>query len=674
MSTWATRPRSRRGRHAPPGELDPVAESSEEGEAASGSSGPGPGPTPGSSGPQQLGPVVEAGGRGPGSRAGKEAEEDRDGSPAPNPEGPQLLTGDMRQDLEEAAPQDGGAVPPGRGDPDVFQTLQRTLASLEAAAAVWRLQPPRSPGPGEAAGGVEGTSGPRHEVARLAEKNAWLRLALDTREDELAHTRAESESLRREVWELQDSLRRLQCAPPPSHSRVGGDADGDGDVGGSRAAGEPWGLRDPSLVHPLLGRLRSNPSAHALGAPYLQSLGPDTRVLEGQEEQLRGSVEKLKGFNRLLLAALQGSKARCEGLSMQLGQREAEATALRLALQYSEDCEEAYSALLTLWEASATAPRGDLQVAQEEARRLLAQEEAAADGGALQPSPKGSSVVAATPQEVAAQLHGYVRRLQERRALVKVPPEPGPTSAPRPTAAHAEAMVQAILEAQPGPALPWLEKTQIQQDLVATRETLADLALQLQLARREKRGLELREAALRAQAPALLLLLGQLRWEQAQFGAGDSSGGDSSLGDNSEDEEAWPQGLASSTDRGPECRAWDQEQLAQDLASSLSRAQGLQEQLRSLRAQLEQVAQRGHAGRVQSAELSGDLCRAHSALVLGFRGAHRKQEEQCRKLEKQMAQMEARQAEELARLEATAQALGRPRPHPPPTPLGETLL
>lgn len=63
-----------------------------------------------------------------------------------------------------------------------------------------------------------------------------------------------------------------------------------------------------------------------------------------------------------------------------------------------------------------------------------------------------------------------------------------------------------------------------------------------------------------------------------------------------------------------------------------------------------------------------------SALVLGFRGAHRKQEEQRRKLEKQMTQMETRQAEELARLEAMAGALRRPQLHSPPPPLGETLL
>lgn len=63
-----------------------------------------------------------------------------------------------------------------------------------------------------------------------------------------------------------------------------------------------------------------------------------------------------------------------------------------------------------------------------------------------------------------------------------------------------------------------------------------------------------------------------------------------------------------------------------------------------------------------------------SVLVLAFRGAHRKQEEQRRKLEQQVALMETRQAEELAALEATARALGRARrPCHPPRP-GETFL
>lgn len=84
-------------------------------------------------------------------------------------------------------------------------------------------------------------------------------------------------------------------------------------------------------------------------------------------------------------------------------------------------------------------------------------------------SREGNSVDKPTLQEVATQLQAYVQRLQERRALVKIPPEPGPTSAPTSTVPHAEAMVQAILGTQPGPSLPRLEKTQIQQELAATR-------------------------------------------------------------------------------------------------------------------------------------------------------------------------------------------------------------
>lgn len=62
------------------------------------------------------------------------------------------------------------------------------------------------------------------------------------------------------------------------------------------------------------------------------------------------------------------------------------------------------------------------------------------------------------------------------------------------------------------------------------------------------------------------------------------------------------------------------------------------------------------------------------ALVLAFRGAQRKQEEQRRKLEQQVTLLEARQAEELAVLEATTRVLGRPRPASPPPGPGETFL
>ncbi|KAK2087646.1 Harmonin-binding protein ushbp1 [Saguinus oedipus] len=387
------------------GELDPVVESSEEVEAAGGSSKPSLAPPLGSSGPEHLGPMEEVSGQSLGSRTDKKTDGDSGRGPASAPEVPHKPAAEAHESPESAL-QCEETLPPGTGEPDVFQTLQHALNSLEAAAAAWRHQPPSYPGlmEGTSKGGPgplgkqEGAGSCQQEAARLAERNAWLRLALSTREDELVHTqasleaiRAEKETLQREVQELQDSLLRLESFPRLSRSQAGGSDSGSSS---SEADREPWETQDSfSLAHPLLQRLHSHSSTQILGPLPTQPFSPEVRIMEAQMEQLQGNIEKLKCFNRLLSAVLQGYKGRCEGLSMQLGQREAEATALHLALQYSEHCEEAYRVLLTLREADsgagAEAPMGDLQAAEKEAWRLLAQEETTMDAGALQnPQPR----------------------------------------------------------------------------------------------------------------------------------------------------------------------------------------------------------------------------------------------------------------------------------------------
>ncbi|XP_076770518.1 harmonin-binding protein USHBP1 isoform X2 [Arvicanthis niloticus] len=578
------------------------------------------------------------------------------------------------------APQDAG--PAEISAPNVYETLQCRLSSLEAIVAAWRHHSLNFPKPVEAEdrdqgapgsfGGEEEATGPgRQEAACLIERNAWLRQALGSREDELACTQAslqdaqaEKQSLQRQVQELEDSLMQLEAAPPPSILRAGSR---NSNSSGSGAERRPWAPQDSPMAHPLLQRLRSDSSTQSFGCLSTQHPAPEMYLLEDQMGQLQGSIEKLKCFNRLLLAVLQGYKCRCESLSIKLSKREAEATALRLALQYSEDCEEVYEVMLALKTAGlgtgVEATKGDLQAAEEEASRLLVKKEAAMDVETPQHSPEGGSVDKPTPEELAAQLHGYLQHLRERWALVKIPPALGPATAPKPTMPHAEATVQAILEIQPGPALPQLEKSQIQQDLAATRDSLADLVLRLQLAQREKRGLELREAALRAQGPAHRLLLQQLRWERAHLMGDGSSGGSSEdpsseeeVGEDRQQHYQGPPALLG----GQMGKVWDSENVSQELSASLARAVDLRAQLQSLRRQLEQVAQKGRTRGAQSAELNRELCKAHSALALAFRGAHRKQEEQLRKLEQQVARMQAQQAEELAVLTATARALGKP--------------
>ncbi|XP_066126583.1 harmonin-binding protein USHBP1 isoform X5 [Saccopteryx bilineata] len=689
MSARATQPRSRRGRHAPPvsvplpsrtsseglpcsefssggrlqGELDPVAESSEEAEAASRSSELGPVPSPEGCKPEMLGPEAEESGHGLGSRTNKEAEGHSSRGLAPALSGPHEPSEEAHQ-APEAAPWEEEIAPSGPGAPDVFQTLKHALSSLEAAVAAWRCQPLSTPGSTETEGkikgkprpclGQEGAGSCPREVAGLAERNAWLRLALGSREDELTHVQAsleaiqaEKEMLQREVQELQNSLLRMEPFPPPSHGQVDGLGSGSSN---SVGAGEPWATWDPfSLSHPLLQRLQSDSSIQTPRHLPNQPLVPEMHIMEAQLEQFRGDTR---------------TSVRTSACNWASG---------RLRPQhYIWPCST---------DSGAEVPKSDLEATEKEAQRLLTQ--AAMDGETLwdpQPSSEGSSVDRPTPQEVATQLQGYVRCLQDRRALVKIPPEPGPTLAPMPPMPHAEALVEAVLETQPGPALPRLEKMQIQQNLDATRETLEDLMLRLQLVRWEKRGLELQEAALRAQSPVHMLLLEQLQWERAQLqtcGA-NSSGGDSS-GRSSGDEEVWSQGPAipggsRGINGGQVSKAQDPEKLAQELSASLTRALGLWEQLQFLREELERVAQKGRARCAQSDKLNSDLCKAHRALVLAFRGAQRKQEEQCRKLEQQVMVMEARHAEALAALEATARVLGKPRPPCPPPRPGATFL
>ena len=114
-------------------------------------------------------------------------------------------------------------MPPGNGAPDVFQTLQHALSSLEAAAAAWRHRPPSHPGPMELEGTSEGGPGPlgkqegagscQREAARLAERNAWLRLALSSREDELVRTQASLEAIRAEKETLQKEVSGAILSP-----------------------------------------------------------------------------------------------------------------------------------------------------------------------------------------------------------------------------------------------------------------------------------------------------------------------------------------------------------------------------------------------------------------------------------------------------------------------------
>ncbi|XP_027701218.1 Usher syndrome type-1C protein-binding protein 1 isoform X2 [Vombatus ursinus] len=696
MSSRAARPRSRRGRAPPPGELDPVVESTEEADTVGNSVGPEQAPRlpREESLAEHLVTTTE-----PSSQSHcLQPDIPRDGQTEASEPSSHLTSGKLpmipTSPLSQFHQPSGEDAQEGHG-PNLYMALQQAIESLEKAAATCRQQASSLPvsatlGPEEQGkdkawplqrleelvrgwrpvGQEEGLPEQeriryKQEALSLTEQNASLRGSLKSKEEELAQDQAslqafqdEKEKLQRQVWELHESLLKLDLSPALPLSQ---------DSSMSRSSspgpdGELWGAQQLQSI-----------SSPVIPAP----LTPELQDLETQMEQLRRTIQRLKCFNQMMLGALQSCKGYSEGLSMQLGQREAETTALHLALQYSEQCVEAYGVLLALRTVDTRAVpgpqarEGRTESAMEVAQRLLSEEDPAEAGilARVYASPEGSSVDAPTELEVAALLQGYIGRLRARQALVKVPPEPDARPGQGPSVLREEAIFQAMLEAQPDLEWPRLEKTQIQQELATMREALMDLTLKLQLVKKQKRALELRDAAHRAQGTLYLLLLEQLRWQLGQGRPHDtlSSGGSDSDSDSSCG--AWAPGDGDQT-------AWlggarDSEDMLQELTSSLTRTQELEGQLREVQASLEQMAQDERTRRAQCVELTSDFCKAHSALVLAFRGAQRKQEQQQQTLDQQIAQMAACQEEELESLAQAAQALESSRVL---MPWGETSL
>uniref|UniRef100_F7FHN6 USH1 protein network component harmonin binding protein 1 n=1 Tax=Monodelphis domestica TaxID=13616 RepID=F7FHN6_MONDO len=685
MSSRATRPRSRRGRAPPPGELDPVVESTEEAEAVGSSVESEQAPRlPLKESPAE--PLATSAERNHQGHC-QQLDRDRDAQTEASEPSSSLTPGKLPM-MPASSPSQhhqpsGEDAPEGHG-PNLYLALQQAVESLEKVAASCRQQASSLPAsttlvPEEQGKAEEDSLRPlqrleelvrswspvgqeegmaeqerihyKREALSLTEQNASLRSSLKSKEEELAQDQAslqafqdEKEMLQRQVWELHESLLRLDLPPALPLSQ-------DSSMSRSSSPGaeeELWGTQQLQSI-----------SSPVISAP----LSPELQDLEAQMEQHRRTIQRLKCFNQMLLGTLQAYKGHSEGLSMRLGQREAETTALHLALQYSEQCVEAYGVLLALRTVDTrTVPglqarEGKAESAMAEAQRLLSEEDPAEAGilACVYASPEGSSVDAPTELEVAALLQSYIGRLRAHQALVKVSPEPDSRPGLGSNVPREEAIFQAVLGAQPNLELPRLEKTQIQQELATMREALVDLTLKLQLVKKEKRALELRDAAHRAQGTLYLLLLEQLQWQLGQgrpqdpLSSGESdSDSDSSCGawiPGDGDQPAWP--------GGPR----DSEDMLQELTNSLTRIQELQGQLMELQSSLEQMAQDERLQRTQCLELTNDFCKAHSALVLAFRGAQRKQEQHQQTLDQQIALMAARQEEELESLAQAAQVL-----------------
>uniref|UniRef100_A0A669QM29 Harmonin-binding protein USHBP1 PDZ-binding domain-containing protein n=1 Tax=Phasianus colchicus TaxID=9054 RepID=A0A669QM29_PHACC len=543
--------------------------------------------------------------------------------------------------------------------PDLFAALQHAVSSLERAV-ISRHRCTSAP-PAEWAQSLEElqrVAGTRQGLERgeglleAAARNAALREALGDRDEELSRTtdalqalQGERERLQGKVWELQEALARLE-----GMGGAGGDT-----VGLSSAPD----LGDPQdLSGCLLSCDEAQPHSTQPHSPLspLPSEGA-SHELEERMQQLQGHMERLKEVNQQLSTALHDCKSDSERLSMELGQHESCSSALRLALHCSERCVDAYAALLErMWaklgrdghgpDAGATgkqsaehgcgpSPTHSLQLpGQAEPNR---QEESGVSSCPRLHSTHGSEE--GVLREAIRQLRAEQAAVQVSLSHVPMPPR-APSRRGEDVCARAERALQDARALLPGWRRP--ERAELLREVAELKEAMAELRMRLQLAEKEKRGLEVLAAAQGPREAALRLVLQHMEWEQGAHSPSSSS---------SSSEEDAPMGAAAPR------RPADPERKAQELQRALARIEQLHARAQALVLSLEQSSAVSRAQHQKCITVTRESFQAHSALALAYRSARHKQAAQLQHLEARAGAMQQQQAQRMQALARRLQAL-----------------
>ncbi|XP_061457863.1 harmonin-binding protein USHBP1 isoform X2 [Rhineura floridana] len=538
---------------------------------------------------------------------------------------------------------------------------------------------------------VDGMSIHEREIALFEERNMALRAELEGRNEELARSKAtlcayqeERDKLQRKVKQLHSALSKMETPLHGSTSPVSEKA--------------LWGFQDPLLAaQSFVCCFQGAPGAHPGCCLYPQHSPPSaetpTKGMEDHRQQLRGSIEKLRGLNQLLSATLQESKSDTERVSLLLGRRESDNTALRLAVQYSERCLEAYERLFSLARVklhprAEAAEAGDLShagsplemklVVMNEAYQFLQSRSVDVEGPGLTLSEQRAPELWGSADERKV-LREYIRSLRAEQASLKLPaaswPPPGPDSPAARINARIDTKVaevqRATRDALPSKAAqPKMDKARLLHELEAAREALGDLNTRMHLAEKEKQGLELQMYTYRAQEAACLLMAQILQAERDELRGQQiaSSGGSNSSSGESSSEESMPRRTLSSSsediaEEQPSAEPrMEASQLLETLTSVNCKNKELEDRIHSLLLELEEGSQESRAQEVQQVALTRDFFKAHSALVFAYRNARKKQEAQLHQLETQIGLMGQRQTRQLQSL---MQALRRLEALPP---------
>uniref|UniRef100_H3ANQ8 Harmonin-binding protein USHBP1 PDZ-binding domain-containing protein n=1 Tax=Latimeria chalumnae TaxID=7897 RepID=H3ANQ8_LATCH len=560
------------------------------------------------------------------------------------------------------------------------------------------------------------------------EKNSALRAFIKEKDEELTRSKVtlstfqeERDKLQRRVKELQCSLQRFEDFPqvtpshcssfsgvisPPGSTELSHDIEGlvaKSFIGSSKTVFYmsfpiqfcikiSSSMYSTQLPGNLIRCLQSCPGIQNLYQLFQQpryiTSEDRTKNFETEVDRLQRCIDQLKCQNDFLLVMLERHKNDSEKLSMLLGKHESNSTALQLALQYSEECIDAYDVLSSLAEIKRDGLKHQINTAAyaeygyfaikagitekpqtieskrnmmiTEAKRLLKEPDPATDTVTCKDedwsaafsdihkersSRTSDSDHVELSDNIEKHLKEHIRKLKQDQAAVKI------------TILELGADDGVVM---PGHDLalktqtPKMEKTQLLLDLMAIREEMLEVKAQIRLTEKEKRGLEISLYTQRAQETACLLLIESLKSEQNEWTGSNlcTLSSASSTAVSSKDGANKPspliRGLKTLEEGISSCK----------LVSSLGNSKkSLKVQLQEIMASLEKETKTCMLQKKQSRELITDLLKAHSNLATAYKNAKKKYEDQMKKLEVQVAMMSERHTTQVNTLKETAMKL-----------------
>lgn len=395
------------------------------------------------------------------------------------------------------------------------------------------------------------------------------------------------------------------------------------------------------------------------------------RQFEIETERLNSRVEHLRAQNAVLALTLEDSKTQCDRICLLLGKYESNATALRLALGFSDRAIEAYDVLVALLESELglllancraagigkhnsakdeTLKDDEIEVhevatilrranenrkaAETVARHLVTRLDTTMASNAINISNSPWDEYSHTSTSSSGD--GEWSQAEERRLRDHICKLKTERSSVRATVVELESFHAEPLWARQPVSLAEarkldLETAVLMQELMAMREDKAELRARVYLLEKERASLELKLSSLDAHQAAQLTTIQHLQIQLQET--------EQMLTSNKMERRKISNNIDEDTT--------DEES---ELGEALRREARLKERLQELVSTLEKVSKNSELRHQQSADLVNDLKKANSTLVQTLERSKKKYQTRLKKLEQQMLAMVDRHASQVRSL------------------------